>query len=270
MSPAPALAGRHIVVTRPPAQAAALASAIEAAGGVAVLFPVLEIGDPPDTAALDAAMARLDQFDLAVFVSPNAVERGLAAVTSRRAWPPGLRAAAMGPASAAALRRGGVQEVLLPADGSDSEALLACPELQAERIRGRQIVVFRGDGGRELLAESLLARGAGVERVTCYRRGRPALDAAPLRAQLAEGAIAAVTVTSSEGLRNLVAMVGTDGAAQLKDCPLFAAHARICAEAQRMGFRRALRTAAGDAGLLAGLVGYFASDEGGGAGHEHR
>ena len=255
-----ALAGRCIVVTRPSAQAVALVAAIEREGGMAFRFPVLEIGDPADAAALAAAAARIDEYDLAVFVSPNAVARALGAITALRPWPEQLRAAAMGPTSAAALRRGGVAAVLLPAAGSDSEALLAAPELQADCIRGRRVVVFRGDGGRELLAESLTARGARVERVACYRRGRPAIDAAPLRARLAQGGIDAVAVSSSEGLRNLVQMVGVGAEASLKALPLFVGHARIGAEAARMGFARVVHTATGDDGLLAGLKGFFASD----------
>lgn len=250
-------AGRHIVVTRPAAQAAALVAAIERSGGTAVLFPVLEIRDVEDKGPLLAAADRLEEFDLAVFVSPNAVDKALGAVAARRPWPPGLRAAAMGETSARELARYGVRDVLLPRGRSDSEALLAHAELQAERVRGKRIVIFRGDAGRELLGETLAARGAQVEFVACYRRGRPQADARPLRELAARGDLSALTVTSSEGLRNLVDMAG--GAPWLLQVPLFLPHERIAEEARRLGFREVVRTGAGDEGLLAGLIAYFTS-----------
>lgn len=254
---ASALRGHSVVVTRPVAQAVALAAAIEREGGIVLRFPVLEIGDAPDAGPLREAARDIERFDLAVFVSPNAVERALGVITARRPWPQHVRAAVMGRTSAQALQRHGVHEVLLPVGGSDSEALLALPALQAERMRGCRVAIFCGDGGRELLAETLAARGARVERVTCYRRGRPAIDAAPLRGRLALGAVDAVTVSSSEGLRNLVDMVGAEAAPRLKALPLFVPHARIGAAAAALGFAQVVRTAPGDEGLLAGLHGYF-------------
>jgi uroporphyrinogen-III synthase len=162
----------------------------------------------------------------------------------------------MGETSARAIARYGVSEIVTPAGRFDSEALLELPDFGAERIRGRRVVIFRGDTGRETLGEGLRARGAQVEYVACYRRGRPQADPA----LLAEGGIDAVTVTSSEGLRNLVEMAGTTAAARLKSTPLFVAHRRIADEAARLGFREAIVTAPGDAGLLEGLVAYFGKE----------
>ena len=85
------LTGINILVTRPAHQAGNLAATIRAAGGTPVLFPVLEIRDVKDPLPLLDLIARLDEFDLAVFVSPNAVEKGLDAVNSRRSWPARLR-----------------------------------------------------------------------------------------------------------------------------------------------------------------------------------
>lgn len=251
------LAGRHVVVTRPPGQARPLAEAIERNGGKAVLFPVLEISDTEHPAALLAAVERLEEFDLAVFVSPNAADRALRAITARRPWPPRLRALAMGETSARELERFGVTDVIVPANHSDSEALLERPELQAERIEGKRVAIFRGDGGRGLLGEALAARGARVVFVECYRRRRPAADPAPLLALWAKGELDAVTVTSSEGLRNLLAMAGSAGEKQLKATPLFVAHRRIADEARRLDFSKVEVTGAGDEGLLAGLIAHF-------------
>lgn len=256
------LAGRRVVVTRPAEQAGRLAGEIEARGGIAVRFPVLAIFDADDPLPLQAAARNIGDYDVAVFVSPNAAEKALAVITAHRAWPSHVAAAAMGETSARAIARFGVTRIVTPAGGRfDSEALLQRPEFSAGAIRGRRVAIFRGDGGRELLGETLEARGAQVERIPCYRRGRPDIDAAPLRTLLAQGAVDAVTVTSSEGLRNLVAMIGAEGAAALKAVPLFVAHQRIAEEARRMGFAETIATAPGDTGLLAGLEARFGAME---------
>lgn len=253
------LAGKRIVVTRPAEQAGKLVGEIEARGGSAVRFPVLAIFDAADPAPLQAAAERIDGFDIAVFVSPNAVEKALGVLTAKRAWPERVVAVAMGETSARAIACFGVTHIITPDGGRfDSEALLARPEFAAAAIRGKRVAIFRGDGGRELLGETLEARGAQVERIPCYRRGRPDIDAVPLRDMLSTGAVDALTVTSSEGLRNLVAMVG---AAELKTVPLFVAHQRIAEEARQMGFAEAVITAPGDDGLLVGLEAYFGAME---------
>jgi uroporphyrinogen-III synthase len=255
------LAGRRIVVTRPVAQAEPLATAIERNGGVALRFPVIEIGDVADATQLAAAAARIEEFDFAVFVSPNAIDKALGFITARRAWPARVRAVAMGRGSERRLAAFGVRDALLPEGDSDSEALLRRPELQAERIRGRRVAIFRGNGGRELLGDTLTGRGARVERVECYRRDKPEVETAPLLGQLAAGAVDAIIVSSSEGLRNLCEMLGAGAAERLRRLPLFLQHQRIAAEARRLGFTLIVSAASGDDGLLAGLIAYFGGEE---------
>ena len=153
------LAGRGIVVTRPAQQSGTLAGRIRAAGGRAILFPVLEIIDTPDLQPLNEAIDRLDDYQLGVFISPNAVVRAMRQVeTRRRQWPAPLRVAAIGKGSVRELERFGISGVLAPERHFDSEHLLELPELQA--VAGQRVVIFRGDGGRELLGDTLAARGA--------------------------------------------------------------------------------------------------------------
>ncbi|HQR04304.1 MAG: uroporphyrinogen-III synthase [Proteobacteria bacterium] len=252
------LAGRHIVVTRPAGQASHLAEGLVTLGAHPVLFPVLSIQPAADPAPLRNVLPRLDSFDLAVFVSPNAVEHALPDLLSQRAWPAALRVATVGLSSEQALARHGLRNVIAPRHRFDSEALLALPELQ--EVAGWQVLVFRGDGGRELLGETLTRRGARVEYLSCYRRTRPASDPAPLLKHWEAGTLDAVTITSSEGLRNLHAMVGKLGEAWLRRTPTFVPHARIAEQAVALGHHRVVPTGPGDAGLLGGLVQYFAHD----------
>ena len=251
------LAGRHVVVTRPAGQAAHLATALAELGALPVLYPVLEILDLDDIAPVLDAAIRLDSCDLVVFVSPNAIEKALAMILPRRAWPTGLRVAALGKSSESELARHGIHDVISPPLRFDSEALLELPELTD--VAGKRVFVFRGDGGRELLGETLKARGAIVEYVTCYRRARPQLEPAPLLQLWEEGRLDAVTLTSSEGLRNFFEMLGRLGQAWLKKTPAFVPHLRIARQAEALGLLQVIPTAPGDDGLLAALVQYFAS-----------
>jgi uroporphyrinogen-III synthase len=250
------LAGRRVVLTRPAGQAEHLAALIRAAGGEPVLFPALEILELADLRALAALIDRLDAFDLAIFISANAVNKGLAQVRARRGWPPGLRVATVGRGSERALRSNGFDAVILPTQGYDSEALLALPELKD--VAGKRVVIFRGEGGRELLAETLAARGAAVEYAECYRRGRPKADAAPLLELWRQRRLDALTVASAEALVNFGAMLGEAGAQCLKATPLFVPHARIAAVARGMGVQTVVLTDSGDEALVAALAAFFA------------
>lgn len=253
---ASALAGRRVVVTRPAGQAAHMAALIRAAGGEPLLFPALEIFDAGDSAQLGALIARLETFDLAIFISANAVDKALALVRERRAWPPALRVATVGRGSERELQRHGFSAVIAPAERFDSEGLLALPELK--EVAGKRVVIFRGEGGRELLGETLIARGAAVEYAECYRRGRPSADPAALLARCARGELDAFTVTSSEGLANLYAMLGEAGRQCLEGTPLFAPHERIAAAARALGVQTVVPTGPGDEGLVKGLADFFA------------
>ena len=252
-----ALAGRGIVVTRPAQQAGPLAARIRAAGGEPILFPVLEIVDTDNPGPLLDAIRRLDEYRLAVFISPNAVVRAMKQIADRRRWPASLRVAAIGKGSVRELERAGITGVIAPDRRFDSEHLLELPELQA--VAGQRIVIFRGDGGRELLGDTLKARGARVDYVECYRRARPQAAATPLLAAWAADTLHAVTITSSEGMRNLYEMVGEAGRARLCGTPVFAPHPRIAAVARELGVGRVIDTAPGDDGLMEALQRHFSA-----------
>jgi uroporphyrinogen-III synthase len=249
------LADRGIVVTRPVHQSDSLAAALTAAGARPIVFPTIEILPPADPQPLASAVEQLDRFDLAIFISPNAARMAMQAISARRTWPAAVAAATIGRGGERELARHGVSGVIAPAQ-FDSEGLLAMPAMQA--VAGKRVVIFRGDGGRELLGDSLRARGAHVEYVTCYRRALPRAEAAPLLAAWRDGRIDAVTATSSEGVRNLLTLLGDAGREPLVRTPVFVPHPRIESAARAAGCRCVVLTAQGDDGLLAGLNAWFA------------
>jgi len=248
-----------VVITRPLAQAGALAQAVAALGREPVLLPLLEIHPLPDQSQLKATLAGLAGYALVAFVSPNAIDAAFAHIT---AWPEGVPIAVVGEGSRAALARHGLDErsatIYRPADGdtSDSEGLLRVLDLG--RLAGRPVLIVRGESGRELLAGSLAAAGALVTTVAAYRRQSPALTAT-LAAQL-HGLLAAPNdwiVTSSEALRGLAALVHEldpdNGVAKLQHQHLIVPHARIAETARALGLERLTLTGSGDARLLAAL-----------------
>jgi len=250
------LAGRGVIITRPTEQSDGLAKAVEREGGRAIVFPVISIEDVADRSRLTRIVERLDDFDVAIFISPNAVAKGMAAITERRAFPARLAAAAIGPGGARELKRRGIERVLVPPTRFDTEGLLQLPEL--EHVARKHIVIFRGEGGRATLGETLALRGARVSYAECYRRVKPKADVAPLVDAWSRGEIDAVIATSSEGLRNFHEMLGDAGRAALERTPVFVPHPRIREAALNLGIGSAFVTASGDEAIVAGIVSHYA------------
>ena len=162
------LEGVGVIVTRPQRQAAVFAAKIGALGGVPIVWPAIVILPPADTAPLARAHAILAAYDIAIFVSVNAVEFG--APPAAR-WPAHTVAYAPGPGTAEALVAAGIPNPQVPLTSLDSEGLLELPSLAD--VTSKRVVVFRGEGGREFLGNTLRARGATVDHVPCYRRVAP-------------------------------------------------------------------------------------------------
>lgn len=246
--PTAPLAGLNIVVTRPRDQAGQLRHRISEFGGNAILFPLLDISPPADAGALQTALAHLADFDLAIFISPNAVQYGLAAIQKAGGLPARLRIATVGLGSAKALRDAGIAEVIAPQERFDSEALLALPPLQ--NVQGWKVAIFRGDGGRELLGDTLKQRGATVEYLACYQRSKAQHNIGVLLNPPPD----AITLSSSEALTHLWEMLDASAKAQLLGVALFVPHSRIATLARQQGWQNVHLTAGGDDGVVCGLV----------------
>lgn len=166
----------RVLVTRAADQAADWVDSLRGRGIEAVALPLLAIEAPSDTGACHQAWHGLAEHAIVMFVSPNAVTRFFAAGGPGAAWPAGLRAAAPGPGTAKALVAHGVppEAVVEPPPGSaafDSEHLW--PLLQDEDWHGASVLIVRGDGGRDWLAERWRDAGARVSNLEVYRRVEP-------------------------------------------------------------------------------------------------
>ncbi len=247
------LSGRRIWVTRPRNQSAKLRNLLETAGAQAVMLPLLEIAPPLDSAPLQGALAHLGDYDLAVFVSPSALEKVFGSLLAP--WPNSLPVAVMGPGSATLAEELGIPSILKPSYRFDSAGLLQEPALQ--HLTGKRIVLFRGESGREELPQTLINRGAQLDCISAYRRLPPAFDKDRLAAELAAGCDG-IIISSSEAAQHLFCLAGDKTRQQLQSQLYFAPHVRIAETLAGLGATSVCQSTVGDAGIMAAITQYFA------------
>jgi uroporphyrinogen-III synthase len=248
-----------VIITRPLAQAGALAEQVRALGREVLLLPLLDIAPLDDQTALKAALAGMHDCAMVAFVSPNAIDAAFAHIT---VWPTWVTLAVLGEGSRAALERHGINNntatIVSPRDPtrSDSENLLETLDLPA--LAGQKVLIVRGDSGRELMADGLRAAGAIVATVPAYRRSVP-LPSEALALQL-RSVLARENdwiITSSEALRGLVGLVAQLGepalVEKMQQQHVIVPHARIAETASSLGLRRLTLCGSGDERLLAAL-----------------
>jgi len=245
------LAGCGVLITRPAHQSNDLAAAIIAAGGTVVRFPLLEIVGR-DVDDIRADLAALPTPDIIVFVSSNAVAHGFAAVADSAA-----QLAAIGPATRDALEAMGATVSIFPDGTFDSEHLLQHAALQD--LGGKHVLVVRGQSGRELLAETLTARGAKVHYLCAYHRepyAHTAAEIASLESSLHEGAVHFVTVMSVETLQQLMRILPPQCLPLLRQSALVAPSARVLQTASELlpGVSRVLADGAQAAAIVGALI----------------
>jgi uroporphyrinogen-III synthase len=224
---------------------------IAARGGNPIPFPALEIQPPADPQGVAARLAGSGPFDMAIFISPNAVRYGLQLIEGSP-LPGNPRIAAVGKGTARSLEAGGLEVNILPRERFDSEALLEMEELQ-QQLQGRRVLILRGNGGRPLLGETLQARGAEVVYAEVYRRQCPRPDAGPLLKRWA-GEVRVVTATSSEILDNLAAILGEPGRELLQTTPLVVVSTRIYERAQALGCREIILARRAEDGAIVDAI----------------
>lgn len=254
------LQDRRILVTRPAAQAGQLATMITENGGEALLFPLIEIGATDDPAPLQQAIAQLPEYSLAIFISPNAALFSVPQILAAMPWPSELHAAAIGPGTATQLAALGITPVIVPDQRFDSAGLLERAELRAESIAGKRVLILRGNGGREELADTLRERGAQVDAITVYRR-TPPNDGPAHWLRLRETRIDALTISSSEALRNLAECISPRGDDKVFRLPVFVPHPRIAEVASELGWKNIVLTQSTDAGIIEALCAYAWSND---------
>ncbi len=238
----------RVLVTRPAAQAAEWVARLQAAGVDAVALPLIGIDSRADLAEVQAAWRTLASRRMAMFVSPNAADQFFAARSAGSTWPEGTLAGSPGPGTTHGLIALGVppEQIVEPAANSalfDSESLWA--QLCRLDWQGAQVLIVRGDGGRDWLATTLREHGAIVDYVTAYRRVAPSFDAAQtalLAQAMQEPAAHLWFFSSSEAIDRLDRFTSQHMSphtrADWSRATAIATHPRIAARAQQLGFMR--------------------------------
>jgi len=230
---------QHIVITRPQQQASTLAKGIESAGGNVLLFPTIEIQPLALNQENKLKIQHLQQFDIVIFISPNAVNFGLPLIRAETIFPNDISLATIGQGSAKALAEQlGKQPDIVPDKNFNSEGLLATKALQ--NVVNNRILIVRGEGGREHLKQTLQSRGAQVEYLNVYQRVLPSISSSRLEQNLQKNQIAAIVITSANSLQNLVVLTPAAARAQLYQVPLVLINKRLLEVAREAGFSNKL------------------------------
>ena len=252
--PAP-LVGYRVLVTRPAHQAEHFCHSIEQAGGIAIRFPTIDICPKEHPSSIPNPLQNLEDFSYAIFVSSNAVDQTFKRLETKK-LPESLQCVAVGKKTALALKRHGQSVAIAPTTDYTSEALLAHPKMQL--MQNQSIIIFRGEGGRELLAETLRERGASVRYAEVYRRCLPDYSDDQVTALTKENAISVITITSAESLNNLAILFDRVNENYLRNLPLIVGSDRILKTAHQLGFKQPLVVAhnPSDEAMLQALLGW--------------
>ncbi len=244
----------NVLVTRPTHQAESLCRLLSGYGADVVKFPLLEILDPDNPAKLTQCAEQLELYDWVIFVSVNAIQRAIPAILERRKWPEKSRIAVIGKSSAAALKTFGLKADACPEAQFDSEGLLKLPVMQ--QVAGLRVVIFRGNSGREKLANTLRARDASVDYVECYRRAKPAMDShnPDDLGKITHTDVA--LINSAESLNNLLELFSGQSLADLLKVQLLVVSQRLVGIVKQAGFVKPPLVAdnATDGAVLAALL----------------
>lgn len=227
-----------VIVTRPAQQAEALCNLLQQQNIQSILLPLLEIKPLMPTkeqiSHIESASAKVDWL---IFISVNAVTYAFKALGAKlEQLCRTSRLAAIGQATANALLSYGFQVDTLPNQGFNSEALLMMPEFQ--NIKGQQVICIRGQGGRELLAETLRARGAIVDYLEVYQRIPADLQPEVIKKLIENNNVDYITISSGEILASLADKLNTEQLrSRVLEIPLIVISERLLQQAKSLGFK---------------------------------
>lgn len=188
------------MVTRPKHQAENLKLKLEAAGARVLLFPLQEIKQPDDLLVVQEQLSKIANYDLAIFISPNAVEYTFKSIDTNALG--ALKVAAIGKKTKALLEAKGITVDFYPKGIANSEAFLAMPELLTF-CKDRKIVILRGNGGRDLIRSTLQQESYSVDYIEVYKRGFPYQNLNILSEYYYRNELDIILISSGNGLENL-------------------------------------------------------------------
>lgn len=231
------LLGKRILITRPEPMASALAVELNKVGAISCVFPVVQLDSASFHDSFLSILKRLASFDWLIFNSPSTVYQVFSMLPANFKWPKNVQIAAIGEGTANVLKEGGLNVLAVPKQFS-SEALLALPEFK--KIANKQVLILRGEGGREILAPGFMAMGAQVSDVIVYRRCLPklTLDQRQLFLKWQQAGFDAIVVSSQALLHHLIALLGPEQLAWLKQQTLLVCSQKQYENAMSLGIKK--------------------------------
>ena len=226
-----------ILVTRPLPQGEELVSRLRALGRVAWSFPLIEFTPGRQLPELGSQLASLAAGDLLFALSQHAVEFAHARLQKQGLrWPTAPDYFAIGRTTALALHKVSNRQVRYPLDREISEVLLQLPELQ--NIAGKKALILRGNGGRELLGDTLRERGADVTFCECYQRSARHYDGAEEAMRWQSRGVSTLVITSGEMLQQLWTLIPQWYRERwLLSCRIFVVSERLAEQARELGWQ---------------------------------
>ena len=228
------MTGWRLLLTRPADESAALSSLLAEKGIFSSSLPLLEIEPIPASDTMREMIQGLDRYCAVIVVSKPAARIAVDLLDRYRPQPLRLKWFSVGAATAQILEDRGL-DISFPVDGDDSEALLELPQLREAISRpDARVLIFRGEGGRELLAERLREQGASVDYLELYRRCLPHYGPAALAQRIAAQHLNGLVVSSGQGFTHLHQLAGTAWP-ELARLPLFVPSPRVAELARAAG-----------------------------------
>lgn len=244
-----------IIITKPEEQSNNLFTKIKENNGTPILFPTIKIIDTPDQSTLMNFIKNLNSFDIIIFISPTAVHKTLPILqTYNQKIPEHIHIMAVGSGTATALHEQHIYQVHHPDQNYGSEGLLVMPILQ--NVRDKKIAIIKGIGGRELLTNTLLDRGAHIEEIATYQRSLPVYENKFFVSEWQKTGIDIIICTSEQSLANLLTLIGPEAKTWLLQQLLLVSSTRLLELAAYYGFiqQPLLAKNASDEALLSALM----------------
>jgi uroporphyrinogen-III synthase len=228
----------QVLVTRPLETGQTLTQKLTTLGFRVVHFPVINFQPTTQQETLKNTINHLSNYDIAIFVSQAAVKFTLPLISKPTLIP--IQWAAIGPSTQSALNQFGISTIIVPpAPPFESETLLQTAPLQQQAVSKKKVIIFRGNGGRNLLQDSLTNRGASVNCVDAYERILPSPPTEAVLTHWRKNPFDAIVLSSQDCLQHFLQLTSTD-AAWLKECSTVVVGLRMAAVANKLGFRRLL------------------------------
>ena len=247
------MTGWRVLLTRPAEESAALATVLSDVGIYSSSLPLLDIEPLPITPDQQALLRDLGRYCAVIVVSKPAARLALQQLDRQWSEMPWF---SVGAATAQVLADQGYT-VHYPHTGDDSEALLELPALREAIARpDARVLILRGEGGRELLAERLRERGASVDYLELYRRFLPTYDAGELMQRIQLERLNGVVVSSGQGFLHLQALAGADWP-EVAQLPLFVPSPRVQEMARAAGAEKVVDCRGASAAALLGALGGY-------------